>query len=101
MKYKGLIVLLWIVLAGSIALRGQTGLKEKDCNEVWELSCEKATELLKMEAQFPLQIQKIGLLTQQLAEKQIAQQKQEKKLKRRRKINKIVVLVAFIGGVLI
>lgn len=80
---------------------GQTASNEKDCKEQWILSCAKATELLKMEAQFPLQIQKIGLLTQQLADQKIVQQKQEKKLKRRRKINKVVVVVAFIVGLLI
>lgn len=101
MKFKKLIVLLLMILLGSTALPGQTELQEKDCIEQWTLSCAKATELLKMEAQFPLQIQKIGLLTQQLADQKILQQKQEKKLKRRRKINRVVVVVAFIGGLLI
>ena len=90
-----------MTLFGSIALHGQTELNEKDCKEVWELSCVKATELLKLEVQYPLQIAKNGELIQLLAEQKTKQQKAEKKLKRKLKITKIFSALALVGVLLI
>lgn len=100
MKYKKLILLLVVILVGSIKLQAQKVSNEKECTEIWELSCEKATELLKIKAQYPLQIQRNTELIQLLAEQKIKQEKEVRKVKRQSKFTKIgaialvVVIVA-------
>ena len=89
MKYKKLILLALITFIGSIACHGQKVSNEKECTEIWELSCEKATELLKIKAQYPLQIQRNTELIQLLAEQKVRQEKTEKKLKRKLNLTKI------------
>ena len=101
MKYKRLIVLVLMTLFGSIALQGQTESKDTDCKEIWELSCETATELLKIKVQYPLQIQRNTELTQQLADQKTSHAKAEKKIKRKNKFTKMVCILAIVGVLLI
>ena len=97
MRYKKLILLVLITFIGSIACQGQKASNEKECTEIWELSCEKATELLKIKAQYPLQIQKNTELTQLLAQQKIRQEKEIRKVKRQSKFTKIGAIVLVVA----
>ena len=101
MRYRKLIVLALMILCGSTALHGQTESNVKDCKEVWELSCETATELLKIKVQYPLLIQRNTELIQLLAGQQIKQAKAEKRYKRKIKFTKIIGILAIVGVLII